>query len=321
VELVWRPLTATDIPAVTALYAAGEALDDTGELLSEEDFAQSFSEANLPDGSIAAFAGDSLVAYGLVHPRDNPGLVHRVRIEGMVHPEFRRQGIGRSLVSRMVAQARSLHLATHPALPLVANAIVASSSAGHVALVSSLGFTADRHFNEMEVALGESLAQVPIPHGYEIVPYSAARSEEVRQVVNATFAQHWGSTARTPEEFAASFTNSKRFVPSTSYLALDHASGAVIGFVLSRYYPIVEEQTGVRELWIGDLGTLDRHRGRGVASALLSWTLARGREQGYHRAGLSVDSENSTGALGVYERAGFKAERTWVDYGFPVDLG
>lgn len=319
-ELVWRPLTTADIPAVTALYTAAEAVDDTGELLSEEDFAQSFGKTDLPDGSVAAFVGTSLAAYGLVELRDAPSLVHRVRLDGMVHPDFRRQGIGSSLMPRLVAQARSLHLATGSDLPLVASTMVESRAAGHVALVSSLGFTADRHFHEMEVALGESLAQVPVPAPYEIVPFSTARAEEVRLVVNAAFAQHWGSTARTPEEFAASFTDSKRFVPSTSYLALDRASGAVIGFVLSRHYPVVEELTGVRELWIGDVGTLSEHRGRGVAAALLSWTLARGREQGYHRAGLSVDTANSTRALGVYERAGFKVGRTWVDYGLPVDL-
>jgi len=320
VELVWRPLTSADIPAVTALYTAAEAADDTGELLSEEDFAESFAKSDLPRRSVAVLAGAELAAYGLVELRDDPSDTHRVRLDGMVHPSFRRQGIGRSLLPRMMTMARELHTALHPTMPLVATTMVESRSAGHVALAESLGFAANRYFYELEVALGESLAQVPIPSGYEIVPFSATRSEEVRQVVNAAFSQHWGSTARTPEEWAASFTDSKRFVPSTSYLALDRASGAVIGFVLSRHYPAVEEQTGVRELWIGDVGTLDEHRGRGVASALLSWTLAQGQAQGYHRAGLSVDSANSTRALGVYERAGFKVVRTWIDHGLPVDL-
>ncbi len=320
-ELVWRPLTTADIPAVTALYTAAEAVDDTGELLSEEDFAESFEKANLAEGSLAVLAGDSLAAYGLVELRDDPTETHRVRLDGVVHPSFRRQGIGRSLLPRMVTMARTLHTALHPTMPLVATTLIESRSAGHVALASSLGFTANRYFYELEVALGESLAQVPIPSGYEIVPFSLARSDEVREVVNAAFAHHWGSTARSPEEWAASFTNSKRFVPETSFLALDRASGAVIGFVLSRHYPAVEELTGVRELWIGDVGTLAEHRGRGVASALLSWTLAQGQTQGYGRAGLSVDSANSTSALGVYERAGFGVARTWIDYGLPVELG
>jgi ribosomal protein S18 acetylase RimI-like enzyme len=204
-------------------------------------------------------------------------------------------------------------------MPLTVSTMVESRSAGHVALAEEAGFTAERHFYELEVALGESLAQVPIPSGYEIVPFSADRDQEVRQVTNATFAEHWGSVERSPEEWASSFTNSKRFLKETSFLAL--AQGAVVGFVLARHYPVVEEMTGVRELWIGDVGTLAEHRGRGVASALLSWTLAQGRAQGYQRAGLSVDTANSTGALGVYERAGFGVARTWIDFGLPVPLG
>lgn len=304
---------------VTALYNAVEAVDDTGELLSEEDFAETFAEADLPRGSLGVFADGTLAAYGLVVLRDNPVGTHRVRLDGFVHPQFRRNGIGRELLPRMVASARSLHAERHPAMPLVVCTMVESRLAGLLALVESFGFSADRHFHEMEVALGESLAQVPIPSGYEIVPFSATRDEEVRQVCNAAFATHWGSVDRSPEEWAASFTNSKRFVPEHSFLAL--ADGAVVGFVLARHYPVVEELTGVRELWIGDVGTLAGHRGRGVASALLSWTLAQGKAAGYDRAGLSVDTANSTGALGVYERAGFKLTRTWIDYGLPVELG
>ena len=303
---------------VTALYNAVEAVDDTGELLSEEDFAETFAETDLPRGSLGVFADGTLAAYGLVVLRDNPVGTHRVRLDGFVHPKFRRNGIGRELLTRMIASARLLHAERHPAMPLVVCTMVESRLAGLLTLVESFGFSADRHFHEMEVALGESLAQVPIPSGYEIVPFSPARSEEVRQVSNVAFAGHWGSVDRSPEEWAASFTNSKRFVPEHSFLAL--ADGAVVGFVLARHYPVVEELTGVRELWIGDVGTLAEHRGRGVASALLSWTLAQGKAAGYDRAGLSVDTANLTGALGVYERAGFKLTRTWIDYGLPVEL-
>ncbi|MGI5505439.1 GNAT family N-acetyltransferase [Lentzea sp. CA-135723] len=316
-ELVWRPLTTADIPEVAALYNAAEAVDDTGELLSEEDFTESFGRIGLPTASLGAVAGTRLVAYGLLAPRAQPVGTHRIRLDGVVHPAFRRRGIGRSLVLQLAELARALHTSAHPDLPLVVSAMVESRSAGHVALVSGLGFTADRHFHELEVALGESLAQVPIPAGYEVVPYSADHSEEVRLVCNAAFARHWGSTDRSPREWAESFTDSARFVPESSFLAL--FEGAVAGFVLARHYPVVEEMTGVRELWIGDVGTAEEHRGRGVASGLLSWTLAQGRARGFHRAGLSVDSANSDGALGVYERAGFGVVRTWVDYGLPVD--
>jgi len=37
-------------------------------------------------------------------------------------------------------------------------------------------------------------------------------------------------------------------------------------------------------------------------------------EAGYDEASLDVDSENPTGALGVYQRAGFEVESRWTNY-------
>ncbi|MEV6718176.1 GNAT family N-acetyltransferase [Lentzea sp. NPDC051208] len=58
--------------------------------------------------------------------------------------------------------------------------------------------------------------------------------------------------------------------------------------------------------------TLPGYRNRGVASALLGRALRAASEQGYDRALLSVDSENSTGAFGIFERAGFTSTMRFV---------
>ena len=46
--------------------------------------------------------------------------------------------------------------------------------------------------------------------------------------------------------------------------------------------------------------------------------LRRFREEGYERAALDVDSGNPTGALGLYERAGFGVTRRSVTWSKPV---
>ena len=61
----------------------------------------------------------------------------------------------------------------------------------------------------------------------------------------------------------------------------------------------------MREAWIGQLGTRAAWRRRGLASLLLATALTAFRDAGYERAALDVDSENATGALGLYERLGF----------------
>jgi ribosomal protein S18 acetylase RimI-like enzyme len=47
---------------------------------------------------------------------------------------------------------------------------------------------------------------------------------------------------------------------------------------------------------------------------LLLHILAACREQGFAAAALDVDSENPTGALGIYERAGFRVVRRFTEY-------
>jgi ribosomal protein S18 acetylase RimI-like enzyme len=65
---------------------------------------------------------------------------------------------------------------------------------------------------------------------------------------------------------------------------------------------------------VGKVGTLREHRGRGLAGALLRHSLLAYRDAGFDEAALDVDSDNPTGALGVYQRAGFRVERRFADY-------
>jgi ribosomal protein S18 acetylase RimI-like enzyme len=52
--------------------------------------------------------------------------------------------------------------------------------------------------------------------------------------------------------------------------------------------------------------TLREWRGRGIASALIARNLRLLRDRGMTEAALSVDTENPSGALGLYERHGFR---------------
>jgi ribosomal protein S18 acetylase RimI-like enzyme len=75
------------------------------------------------------------------------------------------------------------------------------------------------------------------------------------------------------------------------------------------------EATGRREAYVAKVGVLPGHRGRGLAGALLGHTLRACAGAGYDEAALDVDSENPTGALGVYRRCGFVVESRRTSYG------
>jgi ribosomal protein S18 acetylase RimI-like enzyme len=84
--------------------------------------------------------------------------------------------------------------------------------------------------------------------------------------------------------------------------------------VTTHEWEAYEQATGRREAYVAKVGVLEEHRGRGIAGALLSHCLRQYAEAGYDEASLDVDSENPTGALGVYQRAGFEVESRWTNY-------
>ena len=74
------------------------------------------------------------------------------------------------------------------------------------------------------------------------------------------------------------------------------------------------DATGRREAYVAKVGVIDgapRPRARRRAARPLPAAYAAA---GYDEASLDVDSENPTGALGVYQRAGFEVETRWTNY-------
>jgi ribosomal protein S18 acetylase RimI-like enzyme len=57
---------------------------------------------------------------------------------------------------------------------------------------------------------------------------------------------------------------------------------------------------------VDDLAVRREYRQRGVATALLTWTLNRADHLGMQSVGLDTDAENPTGAVRLYTRLGFE---------------
>lgn len=88
----------------------------------------------------------------------------------------------------------------------------------------------------------------------------------------------------------------------------------VVGFVVSEVNEEDWVRQGSKSAYIGLVGTVRAWRGRGLAGALLADVLIACRASGLVRAILDVDTENATGALGVYTRLGFVPTAREVAY-------
>lgn len=152
-----------------------------------------------------------------------------------------------------------------------------------------------------------------------IEPYDSGRDEEVRLAHNIAFNGHFGSTERDPEEWRGYFTGSRAFRPELSLLAVaDDSDAEVAGYLLAYVFEADVAASGRREVYVGQIGTLPDYRGSGVGSALMATALAQWSAAGHHESYLGVDTANGTGALGLYERAGYRVHKRSASWGRTV---
>ena len=143
--------------------------------------------------------------------------------------------------------------------------------------------------------------------------------DALRQAHNAAFLDHPDFTPWSEVLWKQSVTESRSFRPDVSFVVSPEDSDEIVSYLQTAEFEADLAATGRREAYIGKVGTLRAHRGNGLATALLGHALHAYRGAGYDEASLAVDSENPTGALGVYQRVGFTVESRWTNYVMTVD--
>ena len=305
--LTARPLRADDMAAVADLLAAAEPVDRTGENEDADDLAEFLvnDRVDLGRDSVAVLAGDALVGYGCAIDLGDHRDEYALTLFGRVHPDRRGQGIGRALVGWQLARSAELHRERHPEMPGRFAIGVPEAMTSLEALVRRSGFAPVQYYFVMRRPLTDLPAVRPVS-GVELRPFDPARDDEVRRVHNLAFVDHFGTAERDAYAWQTWFTGQRAFRPATSRLAL--ADGAVVGYCLVYEYDADTGATGVREAFLGQIGVAASARGRGLGSALIAASLHAAAEDGVDRAGLTVDTDNTTGALQLYERLGFAVE-------------
>ncbi len=313
-DLTWRPLTLDDVPALTRLYAAAEEIDRTGDHFSDDDLRDELVAPNvdLPRATIGAWAGDTLVGYGLIRRRDAANPVHMIRLQSVVHPDHRTDAVGTHLVEWLTRTSRDVHERAFPGAPVELHHGQHQNERWIAGVLATAGFTHQRTMVTMRVGLADLPPQPPLPDGITAEPFDFEHDLAALDARNDAFAGHWGSTVYGPDAWRHLVTGSKDFRPDLSFLVLD--DDKVLAFVLSHFYESEAAATGIREHYATWVGTREVLRGRGVASGLLGHTLLAAKAAGFDRSALNVDVDNAHRALGVYERCGFRVDDEWHVY-------
>jgi GNAT superfamily N-acetyltransferase len=251
---------------------------------------------------LLARAGDRTVAYGRHQWVDTTDGLREHRFFVFAAPD------GRTAMDPLLdaLEVRATEVArAHGALdrPRALSTFVGDEQAWRRAPFEQRGFEPVRWGFEMVRPTLDDVEVPPLPDGMELRP--VAGRDQLKRLWAAdteAFRDHWGGFDGSDEAFEEWLTE-PQFDPTLFVVAWD--GDEIAGGVLNGINAPENEALGVRRGWLESVFVRRPWRRRGLAAALVARSLLLLRERGMTSAILGVDAENPTGALGVYERAGF----------------
>ena len=178
------------------------------------------------------------------------------------------------------------------------------------------GFTPIRYYHRLRASVGPNRQQPPMPDGVELRVVDLSNVDHLKDwysVHQNSFAEHFGFVPRDFDSWV------KRIRADTSIPAdgvyLLYTEGRAAGFIWLDDID-ADESRG----FVVFLGVAQNQRGRGLGRLLLEVALAHFSRRGYSHAELGVDTENSSGALGLYLDMGFQVMSTTIEHSRPVQL-
>jgi ribosomal protein S18 acetylase RimI-like enzyme len=167
------------------------------------------------------------------------------------------------------------------------------------AALSRRGFEVVRSSFTMEIDLEAATDEPVWPDGLTSRPVRPGEERAVYDAYVDAFADHWGFVA---ESFADWCTWNLGPSRGTSLWRVVQVDEEIAALCMS--FPSRGDDQAVG--WVGVLAVRRPWRRRGVARALLLDSFGLIRSFGCSQAGLGVDSENTTGALELYESVGMR---------------
>jgi GNAT superfamily N-acetyltransferase len=253
------------------------------------------------DVAVGELDGRPVAAGGLEWIDTRDGEFREYRFWGAVDPELRGRGIGSALLGHLEGRARDL-AATQEFDRRPVLGTFAPVGRPAEALLRGAGYAVERWFFEMTRPTLGDIELPRLPDGLELRPVTPDQHPAIWCANREAFRDHWGGADESPEAMQRLLADPDTD-PSLWVIAWD--GDEVAGGIWNEIVPDENAELGIRRGWLASVFTRRPWRGRGLARALIGRSLALLRERGMTSAALGVDADNPTGALGLYEVAGF----------------
>jgi mycothiol synthase len=270
-------------------FGPGDLADDWAHL----NLGERVALIEAPDGSFAGYM--AIFSTGNV--------LHQADI--YVHPDHTERGLGTYLVRLSEARAQSWIDEAPAGKKVVLWNPVNATNAQANKLLQNLGYHEMRHFWRMQASLTSEPAAPVLPDGFTIRPCREGLDERaIFEAGREAYRDHWNMGPTTFDEWMQG-KYGERYDPSLWFQLLDGEE--IAGIAVCKVF---SEDMGL----VADLCVRRPWRKRGFGGALLQHAFREFYHRGFRKVGLSVDSQNPTGATRLYERAGMSVTRNFVIY-------
>jgi mycothiol synthase len=308
-KLITRSYQDTDAPALTRFFIDMTAAAGGDPGYTEDETRAWFSAGIVRDPAAdtrLVMAGRELAGAALLGTPAAGGC--RVDAFGGVLPAWRGRGLGRQLIRWQIRRAADLHTATAPQVPWQLDVDAFTTEAAALRLFDQFGFRPVRYWFQMAMSLDE-LQPAAMPAGLRIRAFSTDMARALYVAQAEVMADHFNFEQRGFDAWSKLELHADGFRADLTRIALD-------GDEIAAYVMVSEDEDNrVCLEWVG---TRQPWRRRGLASALIFAALEAASAEGKTGATIGVDAQSPTGAVGVYERAGFSVASSWVSYQRPV---
>lgn len=232
----------------------------------------------------------------------------RINLRIQVHPDFRENEIGESLLQWGEDRAQQAVDHAPEGAQVFITVGLFQNDDYHKHLVEQFGMQNVRHFFHMEIEFDGPPIEPEIPKGIVIRPYDQQTELEPLGIAFLdSFQDHYGFANRTVEKMLKNIryeiANDPKYTPEMWFVAVD--GDEIAGFSIC----VPETAEDPKMGYVNVLGVRRPWRKRGLGMALLLHSFGEFYKYGCKRAGLDVDSSNLTGATRLYEKGGMHIAR------------
>ncbi len=301
-----RPYEAADLESLVNLINKADDVDDAGQRTTAEALRHALA-GGLGQRTFLARHHDRLVGYIQLALDQAPG-TRTYYGYGATDPDCRRRGVGTALFRYALEYLDLTARSTQDHIRF--NQFARLWIPGIEALVQRSGLAPGKTLLSMRRPHMAQLLEPVLPPGYRLRPVAAPDAAACAEVYNSAYAWRGNGTVRTSEEMEEELT-APGFRPDLFPVAV-RPDGRVVGYGHATLHR--DAGGGIKAGRLHTLVVLQTEQGTGLGRALLWASLAALKQAGAPAATLSVEADNPTPAVTMYERAGFERWRQSVLY-------